>query len=262
MMDVVRLLVLCLLAAFEPQTFHSKLDSVTIPCTVVDVGGHPVTGLTRHDFRVYDNGVRRRIDNLWFDTDKPLVLAIIIDASESQREKLVEHRQTVRDLSARLIKSGDRSFVISVGNEGTSPLWDAIHDTAHSKLQSLQGTKALLILTDGFDTGSVHTWGQAADEAHKAGATLYTIQYRSSLGGGYAPDFLRMIDEAGGAVFTPPHGNYDEIICRLETDLRRRYVLGFQPDAVSAKLRHEVRVEVNRPELTVRARKTYFSLPQ
>jgi len=244
------------------QTFHSKLDLVTIPCTVVDAGGHPVTGLTRDDFRVFDNGLRRRIDNLWFDIDEPLTLAVIVDASESQREKLAEHRGTVRDLFARLIKPGDHSFLISVGDEGTSPLWDAIHDTARSKLQPLKGTKALLILTDGFDTGSAHTWRQAADEAHKAGATVYAIQYRSSLGGGFAPDFLRMIDEAGGAVFAPPRGNYDDIVGRLETDLRHRYVLGFQPDTLSAKLRHEVRVEVNRPDLTVRARKTYFSPPR
>jgi hypothetical protein len=229
---------------------------------VVDAGGHPVTGLARDDFRVYDNGVRRRIDNLWFDTDEPLTLAIIIDASESQREKLAEHRATVRDLSARLIKPGDRSFLVSVGDEGTSPLWDAIFDTARSKLQPLKGTKALLILTDGFDTGSAHTWRQAVDEAHKAGATVYAIQYRSSLGGGYAPDFLRMIDEAGGAVFTPPRGNHDDIVTRLETDLRRRYVLGFQPDMLSARLRHEIRVEVTRPGFTVRARKVYFSPPR
>jgi len=232
---------------------------VTIPCTVVDAAGHPVTGLTRDDFRVFDNGVRRRIDNLWLDTDEPLTLAILIDASESQREKLAEHRQTVRDLSARLIQPRDRSFVISVGDEGTSPLWDAIYDSARSQLQPLTGTKALLILTDGFDTGGVHTWRQAADEAHKAGATVYAIQYRSNLGGSFAPDFYRMIDEAGGAVFAPPRGNYDDIIGRLESDLRHRYVLGFQPDGLSAKLRHEVRVEVTRPELTVRARKTYFS---
>jgi hypothetical protein len=45
----------------------------------------------------------------------------------------------------------------------------------------------------------------------------------------------------------------------LESDLRRRYVVGFRPERVTfGKLRHEVRIEVTRPNLSVRARKIYF----
>jgi len=35
-------------------------------------------------------------------------------------------------------------------------------------------------------------------------------------------------------------------------------VLGFRADRLSGKVRHEIRVEVTHPDLTVRARKTYF----
>ena len=44
--------------------------------------------------------------------------------------------------------------------------------------------------------------------------------------------------------------------------LRRRYVLGFRPEKLSGKRRHDVRIEVTRPDLIVRARKTYFQDPQ
>jgi hypothetical protein len=38
---------------------------------------------------------------------------------------------------------------------------------------------------------------------------------------------------------------------------------GFRPERVTfGKLKHEVRVEVTRPDLSVRARKTYFEDPQ
>jgi VWFA-related protein len=288
--------------------FRSNVDLVTIPCTVVDASGAAVDGLTRDDFRVYDNGVRRILTNFWVDTERPLVLGVIIDASDSQHEQLAEHRQTALDLLDRFLRPGDQAFVISVDSEvrlwadlsgsladlhrqldahpgalfgqpcptkqsnvpglkpvpvcGSSPLWDTIYDAARLKLRPLAGSKALLILTDGFDSGSLRTWREAANETHRAEAAVYAIQYRSAFGGSFAPDFLRLVSEAGGAVFSPPRGEYRPLVSRIETDLRRRYVLGFRPERLGGKIRHEVLVEVTRPELTVRARKAYFEVPQ
>jgi hypothetical protein len=68
---------------------------VAIPCTVVDAHGVPVDDLTRDEFRVYDNGVRRIVEHLWRDTDLPLTLGVIIDDSESQQEQRAEHRQSL-----------------------------------------------------------------------------------------------------------------------------------------------------------------------
>jgi VWFA-related protein len=145
---------------------------------------------------------------------------------------------------------------------GSSPLWNTIYDAARIKMHPLTGNKALLILTDGFDSGSSHTWHQAADEAHKAGTAVYAIQYRSGFGGRFAPDLFRLVDEAGGTLFDEPRGEYNRIGSRIETDLRRRYVLGFRPEKLSGKVRHEVRVEVTRPDLSVRARKVYFDVSE
>ncbi len=279
----------------ETPSFHSNVDLVAIPCAVVDAHGASVQGLTREDFRVTDNGARRIVESFWVDTDLPLNLGVLIDASESQRDRLAEHRDTARKLLAKTLRPGDRAFVIEVaenlrlwadltgagGGEpfgepcpkqlsamrgfpaasvcGASPLWNAIYDAARLKLRPLIGNKALLILTDGFDTGSTHTWQQAAAEAHRADAAVYAIQYPGGFGGVFAPDLYRLISETGGASFRPPEGNLDPIVSRLETDLRRRYVLGFRPEKLSGKTRHQVEVEVTRADLTVRARKVYFN---
>jgi hypothetical protein len=84
---------------------------------------------------------------------------------------------------------------------------------------------------------------QTADAVPTADASLYAVQYRSGFGGNFAPDLYRLVADAGGTTFSPPDdqspgGKYNRIVSRIETDLRHRYV--------------------TRPDLTVRARKTYF----
>lgn len=65
----------------------------------------------------------------------------------------------------------------------------------------------------------------------------------------------------GGYIASPERA--ERTVARLETDLRGRYVVGFRPERVTfGKLMHEVRVEVTRPDLSVRARKTYFEDPK
>jgi VWFA-related protein len=288
--------------------FRSNVEIVVASCVVVDASGAAVEGLTRDEFRAYDNGIPRAIQNLWIDTDEPLTLGVIIDASESQKEQLSEHRQTAVDLLTRILRPGDRAFVLSVDEDvrlwvdvtdtaaavrrqiigspgdlfgepcpkrksnvpglrpmsacGSSPIWNAIYDAAQIKLHSLSGNKALLVLTDGFDSGSTHNWKDAVDAVQRAGASVYAIQYQSEFGRSFAPDLYRMVGETGGTWFRRPVGDYGPIVSRIETDLRRRYVLGFRPEKLSGKVRHDIRIDVTRPDLTVRARKTYFRDPQ
>jgi VWFA-related protein len=303
----------CVLAAASPSqntpAIRSNVDLVTIPCIVVDAHGVAVHDLTRDEFRVFDNGVGRKLENLWLDTDLPLTLGVIIDGSESQQAQLAEHRETASALLQRILRPGDRGFVVSVDEDvrlwvdltttaadvgkqmtrsrgdlfgqpcpkresnvpgirptsvcGASPLWNAVYDAARLKLRPLTGNKALLILTDGFDSGSTHDLKDAIDEAQRADTSVYAIQYPGSFGGRYAPALYRLLGETSGTWFRPPRGEYGPIVSRLETDLRRRYVLGFRPERMSfGKVRHEVRVEVTRPNLSARARKTYFQTPQ
>ena len=89
---------------------------------------------------------------------------------------------------------------------GGSPLWNAVFDSARLKLRQVKGSKALLLLTDGFDTGSVRTWSEAAAEAQKADAAVYAIQYRG-IGSSYAPQLYRLVAETAGTWFSAPSGD-------------------------------------------------------
>jgi VWFA-related protein len=231
--------------------------------------------------------VPRILSHFSQDDDQPVTLGILIDDSDSQHDLLSEHRRTVFELLRRILRPSDSAFVISIGEDvrlyrdltltemesfgepcprrqgisacGGSPLWNAVYDAARLKLRGVRGNKALLLLTDGFDTGSARTWNEAAAAAQKADAVVYAIQYRSGSGRSYAPELYRLVAEAAGTWFSAPSGDLGPIVARLETDLRRRYVVGFHPETVTfGKLRHEVRVQVTRPDLSVRARRAYF----
>jgi hypothetical protein len=60
----------------------------------------------------------------------------------------------------------------------------------------------MLFLTDGFDSGSTHSWHQAVDAANSADAVVYAIQYRSGFGGVSRPTFTGSLQrwEAPGSV--------------------------------------------------------------
>jgi VWFA-related protein len=288
----------------QERTFRSNVEIVAVPCTVVDAHGVSVANLTKNDFRVYDNDVQRIVQNLWIDEDLPVTFGVIIDASESQQDQFKEHIRTAGAVLERLLRHGDRVFVVTIDQDvrlsvdltdmtadisehlgggagdlfgdpcpmrksnipglgpwstcGSSPIWNAVYSASRIKLQPLTGNKALLVMTDGFDSGSTYTWRQAADAVNRANASLYGIHYTSTLGGGFAPDFYQLLLETGGTRFLPPDGDYQQIVSRIQTDLRHRYVLGFRPEQLSGKVRHELRIEVTRPGLSIRARRTYF----
>lgn len=279
-------LLACAALLQDTPEFRSRVELVAIPCSVVDAAGSPVHGLRREDFRVFDNGVPRIVSYFSQDDDQPVTLGILVDDSDSQHGLLSEHRRTVFELLRRMLRPSDSAFVISIGEDvrlyrdltlaemesfgdpcpkrqrisacGESPLWNAVYDAARLKLRGARGNKGLLLLTDGFDTGSVRSWSEAAAAALKADSVVYAIQYQSGSGRRYAPDLYRLVTETAGTWFSAS-SNLEPVIARLQTDLRRRYVVGFRPETVTfGKLRHELRIEVIRPELSVRARRAYF----
>jgi VWFA-related protein len=139
---------------------------------------------------------------------------------------------------------------------GGTALWNAVYSAAQLKLNRPQGSKALLILSDGNDTGSTHNLDAALEEVERSGAVVYAVRYPDELSPSDTSSGLsRLTVETGGMVFDPPAGDYSEILARIEADLRRRYILGFRPEPGPG--RHSLRLEVP-SGFTVRARRDYF----
>jgi Ca-activated chloride channel homolog len=142
---------------------------------------------------------------------------------------------------------------------GGTALWNAVYATAHLKLNGPGGNKALLILSDGNDTGSTHSFSNALEEVQRSGTVVYAIQYPDALSTVAPSDELsRMARETGGLFFDAHGADYSDMIARITADIRGRYVLGFRPEEDSSDTRRrKLKVEVMRPGATVRARQEY-----
>jgi VWFA-related protein len=278
----------------EVPVFHETTTLATVPCVVTDEHRVAISGLKIDDFRLYVNGALQRIDNLWPEADLPLLLGVINDVSESQRNRISEKDRAVTQLLEQVIHRQDRAFVVAVnanvilksevsegpygfryrllapGGEplgvpcapvcGGTALWNAVYASAHLKLNGPAGNKALLILSDGSDTGSTHSFSAALEEIQRTGTVVYAIKYPDALSTESSSDDLnRLTSETGGILFDSAGANYPEIISRIAADLHERYVLGFRPESVGSEARRwSIKVEVVRSGETVRARREYF----
>src|SRR3954447_21977510 len=66
----------------QSPTFKAGVDLVPLTVTVTDPSGQYVTGLTGHDFTVFENGVEQPLSFFAVD-DVPLDLALVLDTSGS-----------------------------------------------------------------------------------------------------------------------------------------------------------------------------------
>lgn len=151
---------------------------------------------------------------------------------------------------------------------GGTALWHALYYTA-KELQAVQGRKAIVVLSDGLDTGSDIGLTKLIEMAQAAGTVVYAIKYASpmrflSISGAIAQAVSRGLErltrETGGLLFVNPGRRTSEVFAAIESDLRNLYVLGFTPPAAARDGQfHKLTVTTTRAALLVRARSGYWA---
>ena len=149
---------------------------------------------------------------------------------------------------------------------GGTALWHGIYYAA-KELKPVSGRKAIIVLSDGIDTGSDVPLTDAVEMARSVGAVVYAIKYATpmrflSLGATIAQaashGLERLSKETGGVTFPNPGRRTSEVFAQIEAELRNLYVLGFTPPeaARDGKL-HKLAVGVSGENLTARCRSGY-----
>jgi VWFA-related protein len=153
---------------------------------------------------------------------------------------------------------------------GGTVLWHGLYYTARG-LKSVRGRKAIVVLSDGMDTGSDIGLTDLIEAAQSAETVVYSIKYASparfiSIGAMLSQALSHGLDrldrETGGLTFPNPGRKTSEVFARIESDLRNKYVLGFTPpsDARDGKF-HRLDVKIGSNEFSVRCRAGYWANP-
>ena len=109
-------------------------------------------------------------------------------------------------------------------------LYDALFLAAEDRLKGEAGRKAMVVITDGVDTGSRKSRDQAIEAAHKADASIYSIYYADPLmyGGGDDGVLKRMSGDTGGRVFYLDRRNsMEEAFRQIQEEMRSQYAISY-----------------------------------
>jgi VWFA-related protein len=151
-------------------------------------------------------------------------------------------------------------------------LFDAVYLAATDRLKGEVGRKAVILITDGVDTGSKVKLREALEAAQKADAIIYGVYYFDP-GAYYDPrgyssfyhpsdaDLKKMSEETGGRVFQVSKKHpLKEIFDQIQEELRTQYALGYIPaNTVRDGSYRRLEVKTARKDLKVQARKGYYA---
>lgn len=191
-------------------------------------------------------------------------------------------------------RSVPASWPGSRGRGGGTLLYDAVFLASDELMKKQTGRKALIILSDGVDTGSKLNLASAIESAQRSDTLVYSILFADEQaygngrgfggpsmggpgrmgrhGGGYPrfpqvthPDGKKILErlskETGGAFFEVSKKQpIEQIYDRIQEELRSQYSLGYTPDRVDVGAGyHKIRLMTKQKGLLVQTRDGYYT---
>jgi Ca-activated chloride channel family protein len=251
----------------KQPVFSVDVRLVNVAFSVRGPSGNLVSGLTKDDFELYEDGARQEIRNFSRDLDTPLTLGLMIDRSGSQEGLEGQNLETAAAFLRRILRAQDRALVVGFGNrikllhdftstarelelaileaawnygkspgigpnemrEGGTAVNDAVYWTTKEKLETLPGRKALIMIGDGEENSSKLRVAEVIRKLQQADVLLYGL----SNGGSpqahkHHPNVLPYLcEDSGGREFRVGSGPLKDAFDQIEAELRGLYSLGY-----------------------------------
>ena len=266
------ILLACTFAAFAqtPPRATVRVDSdlILVPVAVVDRQNHPVTGLTRDNFRVFDDGAERPIATFAME-DEPVAVGLVFDHSGSVM-RVMRNESIATHTFLKISNPADEYFLVEFASQpeiavpmskGTEEVQyriltmnsgglTALHDAVILGLNELKKStlhrKALLVVTDGGENHSRYSRKELEDVVNESDALIYAIAFHT---GDSNFELLKWMTElSGGRMFPADPQDMPDIAAKIGLELRNRYVLGFSASGIPHDGKtHSLRVQLVPP---------------
>jgi Ca-activated chloride channel family protein len=264
----------------EGEVLRISANLVSVPVSVMNRQGQYVTDLRQQDFRVYEDGKEQTIVH-FSNVDQPFSVVLLIDTSGSTAPFIDQIKGAAKAFLEQLRPAdtvrpiyfhGEIKPLTAAGindpklfsaaidqiepgpiNMGTR-LYDAVA-FGLSAQRPVAARKAIILITDGENTWGKSTMKGTLRDAEESDTIVYTLQYGDLLPQKY---LQQLAEKTGGRYFKGGDANtIRQSFVEVAAELRRQYVLGYEPQEPARGGLRKIRVKVNRKQVAVRARGSY-----
>jgi VWFA-related protein len=261
-----------------------RVDVVQLHISALDKSNHFVKGLAEGDFSIHEDGRPQTITGFEVADKLPLTIGLVVDGSGSMEKSMPFVHEASAELFKSLIREKDKGFVIEFREQpkmvqdltgdsgalqraarepqarGATALYDSVVLGLY-QFRTLQGRKALVVVTDGADNHSHVDYDTLLRYARSAGSPIYFIAVGLSIVDfGIRKQINEIAGESGGEVFhLGSAAKIGEVTRRIEEELRSQYVVAFHTDSQKPDgVYRAVAVAVTKPGITARTIKGYI----
>src|SRR5580692_9961308 len=298
----------------HPGAIVSNVNLVEVLFSVVTKKQKLITDMNQQDFKVFDDGAQQEITSFSQPTDLPLRIGMVLDTSNSIRERLKFEQDAAIDFLFNALRRGkDQAFLMTFDDGaqiikdftgdtgdlrdtilkqragGGTSLYDAIYAASDHLLKdspmppgpNSDVRRVLVVISDGDDNSSNRSRGESVEMSQRAGVIIYSISTSTDwvsaedekdpskrierkylkTEGDQVLDQLAL--ETGGRSFFPLKvDDLGQSCLDIGDELRHQYALAYSPAgrAPDGKY-HTIKIQTDRKDVIVRARKGYYSIP-
>lgn len=245
-----------------------KTFEVRLPVTVLQKK-LLVSGLSRGDFQVFEDGVPQEVTFFTDEKTNPAVfVGVLMDTSPSTAGKLGFSKEAAKNFLYTVLKlRKDKAAFMTFDNEivlhrdftdktdeldkavdkvkktgSQTALYDAVWQFSDEKLRNVPGRRVIVLITDGDDTFSRADLNDAIDIAQRTETTIFGISTKAGFLGsvpgveaGTVKDkgdkFLTQLCErtGGEAFFTGDMLELEKAFKKISEELRSQYIITYRP---------------------------------
>lgn len=261
-------------AAMPSANLRVDTNLVLVPVTVNDELNHPITGLEKENFQIYDDRRPQTIASFTTE-DEPIALGFVFDTSGSMRNALPDGRHAAAeflklanpedefflvefDTAPRLAipltsdTGAIRTEILMTKSGGSTALIDGLYLAINEIHKSKKSKKAIVLISDGGENNSRYSPGEIKKVVQESDVLIYTVAIPGGEQGPIAGEGLglmnRIAETTGAHMYQAGVADLRDIAEKIAIELRNRYVLGYSPHDPERDGRyHRILVKVNPP---------------